>query len=71
MLLGGILPPSTGFLPNGRFGGRSRTHGGSNNQDESRWNFFGKMGNIEVIIHEDNFAGYYFVLRDLENIKEP
>ena len=47
LLLGGILTPSTGFLPNGMFGGRvvQSMHRGGNNKDESRGNIFSKMEN--------------------------
>ena len=46
-------------------------HGGGDKQDESRWKFFGKMGNKGSIILEDNSAGHRFVLKDLGSIKEP
>ena len=45
-------------------------HGGGNKQDESRWKFFGKMGNTEGIIQEDNSVGRHFVLGDLGSMKK-
>ena len=47
LLLGGILSPSTGFLPNGMFGGRvgQSIYRGGSKQDESRGNIFNKMEN--------------------------
>ena len=67
VLLGWILPPSTGFSPNSRFGGRigQSIHGGGNKQDESRGNIFGKMGNAGGIIQGYNATGHCSVLRDL------
>ena len=75
MLLGGILlpPPSTGFLPNGWFGGgvEQSIHGGDNKQDKSRKKIFGKTGNTGGIIQDNNSAGHCFVQRDLGSIKKP
>ena len=56
-------PPSTGFRPNGMFGGRGReVHTwwweGGNKQDES------KMENTGGTIQEDNSPRHCFVLRD-------
>ena len=45
------------------------THGGGNKQHESRWKFFGKMGNAGGIIQEDNSAGHCFILMDLGRIE--
>ena len=66
MLLGGILPQSTGFPPNGMFGGRvgQSIHGGGKKQDESRGNIFSKMENIGGIIQGDYSPRHCFVLRD-------
>ena len=59
-------PPIYRVFPQGQ-----STHGGGNKQDESRWKIFGKMGNTQGIIQEDNSTRHCFVLRDLGIIKKP
>ena len=59
LLLDGILPPSTGFLSNGRLwkGAGQFIHGRGHKQDKRRWHIFGKMGDTGGMIQGDNSAG--------------